>query len=87
MKRFPGSEIVSPVAGQADLLIAPDLEAANRIVRPLPYFADARAGGVVVGAQAPIILTSRADGANAQVTSRALAPLLVKATAPAHPEL
>jgi len=75
--------IVSPVAGQADILIAPDLEAANMIVKQLQYLADARAAGVVLGAQVPVILTSRADDANARVASCALALLLVKATAPA----
>ena len=71
--------IVSRVAGQADILIAPDLEAANMIVKQLQYLADARAAGVVLGARVPLILTSRADDASARVASCALALLLARA--------
>jgi len=71
--------IESPVAGQADILIAPDLEAANMIVKQLQYLADSRAAGVVMGAQVPVILTSRADDASARIASCALALLIVKA--------
>ena len=73
--------IDSTVAGQADILIAPDLEAANMIARQLQYLADAQSAGLVMGARVPIILTSRADGANARVASCALAVLAVKARA------
>jgi phosphate acetyltransferase len=61
--------IVSLVAGQADILIAPDLEAGNMISKQLQYLADAQAAGVVMGAKVPVILTSRADGAAARIAS------------------
>ncbi|NDP59835.1 MAG: bifunctional enoyl-CoA hydratase/phosphate acetyltransferase [Oxalobacteraceae bacterium] len=73
--------IVSPVAGQADILIAPDLEAGNMIAKQLQYLADAQAAGLVLGARVPIILTSRADGTQARIASCALAVLMVKARA------
>ncbi|MBV8469886.1 MAG: bifunctional enoyl-CoA hydratase/phosphate acetyltransferase [Burkholderiaceae bacterium] len=73
--------IVSRVAGVADILIAPDLEAGNMISKQLQYLADAQAAGIVLGAKVPVILTSRADGAAARVASCALALLLVKAKA------
>jgi phosphate acetyltransferase len=71
--------IVSLVAGQADILIAPDLEAGNMISKQLQYLADAQAAGVVMGAKVPVILTSRADGAAARIASCALALLVVRA--------
>ena len=71
--------IVSPVAGQADILIAPDLEAGNMLAKQLQYLADAQAAGLVMGARVPIILTSRADDALARIASCALALLVVNA--------
>ncbi|MEQ1515280.1 MAG: bifunctional enoyl-CoA hydratase/phosphate acetyltransferase [Usitatibacteraceae bacterium] len=71
--------IVSRVAGQADILIAPDLEAANMIAKQLQYLADAQAAGLVMGARVPVILTSRADGPAARIASCALAQLVVTA--------
>lgn len=71
--------IVSTVAGQADILIAPDLEAGNMIAKQLQYLADAQAAGLVMGAKVPVILTSRADGAMARIASCALALLVIKA--------
>ena len=71
--------IHSPVAGQADILIAPDLEAGNMIAKQLQYLADAQAAGLVMGARVPIILTSRADDALARIASCALALLVVNA--------
>ncbi|MEY4763683.1 MAG: hypothetical protein RI907_356 [Pseudomonadota bacterium] len=68
--------IHSPVAGQADILIAPDLEAGNMMSKQLQYLADAQAAGIVLGARVPIILTSRADGSAARVASCALAVLM-----------
>jgi len=53
--------IVSPVAGYADILLVPDLEAGNMLAKQLIYFADATAAGLVLGARVPIVLTSRAD--------------------------
>lgn len=78
--------IVSPVAGQADILIAPDLEAGNMISKQLQYLANAQAAGLVMGARVPVILNSRADGAAARVASCALAMLVVKAKAALLPE-
>lgn len=70
--------IVSPVAGDADILIAPDLEAGNMLAKQLQYLADAQAAGIVLGAKVPIILTSRADEASVRVASCALALLVIK---------
>ncbi|CAM4020231.1 bifunctional enoyl-CoA hydratase/phosphate acetyltransferase [Vreelandella rituensis] len=69
-------KIVSPVAGKADILIAPDLEAANMLMKQLTYLADATGAGLVVGARVPIVLTSRADDAITRMASCALALLL-----------
>ena len=54
-------KISSPVAGQADILVVPDLEAGNMLAKSLSFMADADAAGIVLGARVPIILTSRAD--------------------------
>ncbi|MEZ5984767.1 MAG: bifunctional enoyl-CoA hydratase/phosphate acetyltransferase [Hyphomonas sp.] len=72
--------IVSPVAGQADILLVPDLEAGNMLAKQLIYFADAIAAGLVLGARVPIILTSRADPLSARLASAALARLSVGMT-------
>ncbi|WP_198115346.1 bifunctional enoyl-CoA hydratase/phosphate acetyltransferase [Massilia rhizosphaerae] len=69
---------VSPVAGQADILVVPDLEAGNMLAKQLEYLADAQVAGIVVGARVPIMLTSRADGPLARLASCALAALLVR---------
>src|SRR5688500_19777788 len=53
--------ITSPVAGDADILVAPDLEAGNILAKQLTFLANADAAGLVLGARVPIILTSRAD--------------------------
>ena len=71
--------IVSVVAGQADILLVPDLEAGNMAVTQLAYLADAGSAGIVVGARVPIVLTSRADTAVARVASCAMALLVVHA--------
>ncbi|MCL7941671.1 bifunctional enoyl-CoA hydratase/phosphate acetyltransferase [Halomonas sp. ATCH28] len=68
--------IDSPVAGRADILIAPDLEAANMLMKQLTYLADATGAGLVLGARVPIILTSRADEAITRMASCALALLV-----------
>jgi phosphate acetyltransferase len=68
-------EIDSPVAGQADILLVPDLEAGNMLAKQLVYFAGADAAGLVLGARLPIIVTSRADGIRARLASAALAKL------------
>ena len=67
--------IDSPVSGDADILIVPDLEAGNMLAKQLEYLAGAASCGVVLGARVPIALTSRADGATARVASAALAAL------------
>lgn len=68
--------IVSPVAGQADILLAPDLEAGNMMAKQLQYLADAQAAGIVLGAKVPIVLTSRADSAGSRMASCAIAMIL-----------
>ena len=68
--------IVSPVAGQADVLIVPDMESGNMLYKQLTFMADADAAGVVLGARVPIMLTSRADGVRNRLASAALAVLL-----------
>jgi phosphate acetyltransferase len=68
--------ITSTVAGNADILMVPDLESGNMLAKQLEYLAGATACGVVLGARVPIALTSRADGPNARVASAALALLL-----------
>ena len=68
--------ITSTVAGNADILIVPDLESGNMLAKQLEYLAGATTCGVVLGAKVPIALTSRADSANARVASAALALLL-----------
>ncbi len=67
--------IVSPVAGQADILLVPDLEAGNMLAKQLIYLAGAEAAGLVLGARVPIILTSRSDSVKARLASAALAKL------------
>lgn len=70
--------IVSPVAGQADILVVPDLEAGNMLVKQLDYLADADAAGLVLGARVPIVLTSRADRTLARLSSCAAALLVAR---------
>jgi len=70
--------IISSVAGQVDILVVPDLEAGNMLVKQLIYLAGAEAAGIVLGARLPVILTSRADGDVARLASCAIAQLLVR---------
>ncbi|EKS7867473.1 phosphate butyryltransferase [Bacillus cereus] len=65
--------IVSNVAGKADILLVPTIEAGNVLYKSLVYFADAKVGAMIAGAKAPIVLTSRADSAETKVYSLALA--------------
>ena len=67
--------IESEVAGQADILVAPDLEAANILAKQLIYLADAQGAGIVMGARLPIILTSRSDSVMQRIASSSLAIL------------
>lgn len=69
--------IVSEVAGFADILIVPDLEAGNMVAKQLIYLAGADAAGLVLGARVPIVLTSRADGVMSRLASAAMAQLVV----------
>jgi phosphotransacetylase len=70
--------IVSPVAGDADILLVPDLEAGNMLAKQLEYLANAAAAGIVLGARVPIVLTSRADGNLVRMASCALAVLVAE---------
>jgi phosphate acetyltransferase len=71
--------IRSEIAGDADILLVPDLEAGNMLAKLLTFMANADAAGIVLGARAPIILTSRADSVRVRMTSCAIAVLLVAA--------
>jgi phosphate acetyltransferase len=68
--------IVSPVAGQADILVMPDLESGNMLAKQLEYLAGAEPAGIVLGARVPIVLTSRTDSPLSHQASCALALLL-----------
>ena len=67
--------LTSPVAGYADILVVPDLEAGNMLAKELDYLAGAVAAGIVLGAKVPIILTSRAEGKLPRVAASAIAKL------------
>ncbi len=71
--------IVSPVAGRANVLVVPDLEAGNMLAKSLTFLAGADAAGIVLGAKVPIILTSRADSLVARMASCATASLVAAA--------
>jgi phosphate acetyltransferase len=68
--------IKSPVAGQAQILVVPDLEAGNMLAKNLTFLSRADAAGIVLGARVPIILTSRADNVRTRLASCAVAMLL-----------
>ena len=72
-------KIDSPVAGRANVLLVPDLEAGNMLAKSLSFLAGADAAGIVLGARVPIILTSRADSNIARLASCAVAVLVAKA--------
>jgi len=69
----------SPVAGEADILLVPDLESGNMLAKQLEYLGGAHLAGIVVGAKVPIILTSRADLPESRVASCAVACMMVHA--------
>ena len=69
--------IEGPVAGKADILLVPEIEAGNILAKSLVYFAGALVAGVVIGASHPVVLTSRADSADSKYFSIALAVYLV----------
>jgi phosphate acetyltransferase len=68
--------LVSPVAGRANVLLVPDLEAGNMLAKSLSFMAGADAAGIVLGARVPVILTSRADSVQARLASCAVAALI-----------
>ena len=72
-------KIDSPVAGRANVLMVPDLEAGNMLAKSLSFLAGADAAGIVLGARVPIILTSRADSLETRNASCAVAALVAKA--------
>ncbi|HEY3704680.1 MAG TPA: bifunctional enoyl-CoA hydratase/phosphate acetyltransferase [Terracidiphilus sp.] len=84
-------KITSPVAGRADILLVPDLEAGNILAKQLEYLAGANGAGIVLGARVPIVLTSRADSARNRLTSSAIMKLVANArrapTAMGSPEV
>ncbi len=69
--------ITSVVAGRADVLIVPDLESGNMLVKQLEYLSNAQSAGIVLGAKVPIILTSRSDTLVTRLASSALAAITV----------
>jgi phosphate acetyltransferase len=71
--------IRSEVAGRAQILVVPDLEAGNMLAKNLAYFAKADSAGIVLGARVPVVLTSRADSARARMASCAVGALYANA--------
>ncbi|MFE1598767.1 phosphate acetyltransferase [Methylobacterium sp. ID0610] len=78
-------KIQSPVAGRANVLVVPDLEAGNMLAKSLTFLAHADAAGIVLGARVPIILTSRADSRLTRLASCAVASLFAAAQRAARP--
>jgi phosphate acetyltransferase len=72
-------KIDSPVAGKADVLVVPDLEAGNMLAKSLSFMANADAAGIVLGARVPVILTSRADSVTTRLASCAVAAMVAHA--------
>ena len=72
-------KIASPVAGRANILVVPDLEAGNMLAKSLSFLAMADAAGIVLGARVPIILTSRADSLLSRLASCAVAVMAAAA--------
>ena len=68
--------IASDVAGQADVLVVPDLESGNMLAKQLIYMGEAASAGIVLGAKVPIVLTSRADSRQSRIASCAIALML-----------
>jgi phosphate butyryltransferase len=77
--------IVSPVAGKAQILVVPNLEAGNMLAKQLTFLGGADAAGIVLGARVPIILTSRADSLRTRLASCAVGALLTRAETKAAP--
>jgi phosphate acetyltransferase len=72
-------KLTSPVAGKADILLVPELEAGNMLAKQLQYLAGADAAGLVLGARVPIVLTSRADNVRTRLASIAVMKLVAHA--------
>ena len=72
-------KIVSQVAGNADILLVPDLEAGNMVAKQLQYLAGADSAGIVLGTRVPIVLTSRADSVRTRLASTAVMALVAHA--------
>ncbi|GBQ87731.1 phosphate acyltransferase [Asaia krungthepensis] len=70
--------LTSPVAGHADILVVPALEAGNKVVKALSFLRGACSGGIVMGAKIPAMLTSRADSIEARLDSAALCALYAR---------
>ena len=77
--------IVSPVAGKAEILVVPNLEAGNMLAKQLTFLGGADAAGLVLGARVPIVLTSRADSLRTRLASCAVAVLMARAATKAAP--
>jgi phosphate acetyltransferase len=69
-------KIESPVAGLADILVVPDLEAGNMVAKQLQYLAGADSAGIVLGTRVPVVLTSRADSVRMRLASTAVLKLV-----------
>jgi phosphate acetyltransferase len=76
LKAAETTGIRSAVAGQADILVVPDLESGNMIAKQLAYLADAVSAGIVLGAKVPIALTSRTDDRHSWLASAMLVLLV-----------
>ena len=70
--------LTSPVAGRANVILVPDLEAGNMLAKSLTFLANADAAGIVLGARVPVILTSRANSVAARLASCAVASLIAQ---------
>lgn len=77
--------LVSPVAGQAQILVTPDLEAGNMLAKNLIFMAQAESAGIALGAKVPIVLTSRADSVQARLASVAIGALYARHLAQQEP--
>ncbi len=79
--------IKSPVAGKADILVVPDVEAGNMLAKQLSYLAGAEGAGVVMGARVPIALTSRSDSVRTRLASAAVMAMAAHARRTAQAEV